>query len=134
MLYVNCDVRIGGDNNNIVPKKDVSVAEVAILRHIHGDDAVDNIQSTGRTDTISAVKERERLKTIYKPALVMSVFPGAMPALPTKLEDIVAVMPAGEEGGAVDGGDGNVDESDVQPKTLPPAAKPTLKMPASAAK
>lgn len=112
MLYVNCNVRIGGDNNNIVPKKDLSVAEVALLKVIHGDDGVVDIVSTGRTDTISAVRERERLKAIYNPKLVMNVFPGVMPTLPTRLEDIVAVE-------ADDG-----DEQPAKPRRgRPPAAQ-----------
>jgi hypothetical protein len=120
MLYVNCDVRLAGDNNNIVSKKNVSVAEVALLRQIHGADAVTNIQSTGRTDTISATKERERLKALYKPELVMAVFPGVMPQLPARLEDIE--VPSEE------------DDGDAQPaarRGRPPKAAETATPPAA---
>lgn len=47
MQIANVLVAIGGDMRNTVPKYDVTVSEVAVLREIHGNDAVKEIAITG---------------------------------------------------------------------------------------
>lgn len=62
----------------------VTPAEIPILRHIHGDDAVVNIvvrDSIKRTNS----EEVERLKAFYGEKLFAEVFPGALPKLPDTL-------------------------------------------------
>lgn len=76
---------IGGDTGNTVPKHNVTPAEVAVLRHIHGDDAVTDIKPTGDLKRTNR-EERQRLAEVYgrrddkgrhvAPA-VDALFPGA---------------------------------------------------------
>lgn len=44
MDFYSCEVRIGGDMNNTVPRKMVSASEIVMLRKTHGNDAVVNIE------------------------------------------------------------------------------------------
>ncbi|MGF7008108.1 hypothetical protein [Aminobacter sp. BE322] len=55
---------IGGDTGNTVPKYDVTPAEVAVLRVIHGDDAVTEIEPISEVARTSRA-ERQRLIEIY---------------------------------------------------------------------
>jgi hypothetical protein len=88
MQYVSCAVQIAGDKNNVVVRSRVSVAEVLILRRIHGDDAVTDIRVLPGHTNESPVAAREELKKFYKPELVMSVYPGGHPSLPQHASDI----------------------------------------------
>ncbi|MFK3857821.1 hypothetical protein [Agrobacterium pusense] len=81
----NALVALGGDSGNTVPKYDVTPAEVAVLRVIHGDDAVFDIEKTGKIDRTNR-QELSRLTEVYgqrqpngnsaAPA-VSALFPGA---------------------------------------------------------
>lgn len=57
-------VHLGGNNDNTVPKINVTPSEVEILRLIHGSDAVTDIYIIGRVERSSRV-ERQRLFDIY---------------------------------------------------------------------
>lgn len=59
-----CHVRLGGSASHMVPKNDVTAAEIALLREIHGLDAVVDIQLKG-SDARSDAAERERLAFNY---------------------------------------------------------------------
>lgn len=59
-----CHVRLGGSASHMVPKHEATAAEIALLREIHGADAVVDIQPEKdivRTDAA----ERERLAFAY---------------------------------------------------------------------
>lgn len=81
----NALVALGGDSGNTVPKYDVTPAEIAVLRVIHGDDAVFDIEKTGTIDRTNR-QELARLTEVYgqrqpngnsaAPA-VSALFPGA---------------------------------------------------------
>ena len=81
----NALVALGGDSGNTVPKYDVTPAEIAVLRVIHGDDAVFDIEKTGEIDRTNR-QELARLTEVYgqrqpngnsaAPA-VSALFPGA---------------------------------------------------------
>jgi hypothetical protein len=82
MQRANCLVSLGGDHGNTVPKNLCTAAEIAVLREIHGDDAVNEIEPV---DDIarSNREERGRLLAIYGAAkyqdqkpIVESMFPG----------------------------------------------------------
>ena len=84
MQIANVLLHLSGDAGNTVPKYGVTAAEVAVLRHIHGDDAVVDIEPTGEV-TRSHKSERERLLEVFgrnedgrfaAPA-VERLFPGA---------------------------------------------------------
>lgn len=84
MQTANVFVAIGGDKRNTVPKYGVTAAEVAVLRLIHGDDAVFDIEITGEVQRTHR-QEIGRLTEAYgrqegerrsSPA-VAELFPGA---------------------------------------------------------
>jgi len=77
----------------------VSVAEIVLLRHIHGgEDSVGNIYPLEMSKGISAKDEVARLKTVYrsKAKLIDELF-GKVPKLPATLEDIGVEHPVVEE-------------------------------------
>lgn len=89
MQIANILVAISGERGNTVPKYDVTPSEVAVLRLLHGDDAVTDIEITGEKK-ITHRAERDRLAEAYArknadgrfiaPA-VDALFPGAAAAL-----------------------------------------------------
>lgn len=83
MEIANIMVALGGDKGNTVPKYGVTAAEAAVLRAIHGDDAVFDIQPTGEIE-VSNRDELERIRLTYGAAkdsegnsIVGMMFPGA---------------------------------------------------------
>lgn len=96
MQYVKCQVYLGGDRNHSVTMPNVSVAEVVVLRALHGDDSVYGIQRTKMHKT-PIKEELERLRMKYDPSgiteggirIVERLFPGSNPkAVPVNLSDI----------------------------------------------
>ena len=98
MQICDCDVLLAGSRNHVVRKNRVSVAEIEVLRAMHGDDAVLNIQPR-ETKKIASRDELERLRRRYRRQLntagtegrksvVDAVYPGNNPTLPTTLADI----------------------------------------------
>lgn len=83
MQTANIMLSLGGDHGNQVYKHAVTAAEIAVLRAIHGDDAVKDIEPTG-TVKRSHREERGRLIETYggakipdtKTPIVESLFPG----------------------------------------------------------
>lgn len=82
MQRANCLVSLGGDHGNTVPKWLCTAAEIAVLREIHGDDAVNDIEPIDEIKR-SNREERGRLLAIYGGAkypdqkpIVESMFPG----------------------------------------------------------
>lgn len=87
MQVANCNLRLNGDINNEIHKPSVTVAEIAVLRALHGNDSVVNIQPL-RNDKREHSGEFERLKLTYGDKIVTSVFPGSYPQLPIYFKDI----------------------------------------------
>lgn len=111
MEIVSCSVKLAGDNNHVVEKTDVTVAEVVLLQHIHGMDSVVNIRRTGM-DRRSHREERERLRSIYnrREKIVDKIFPNLPGAkLPVSLADIDLSMAGG-----------NAADEEESEETLPP--------------
>ena len=67
----------------------VTPAEIPLLRHIHGDDAVVNVEAKESIKRTNA-EEVERLKAFYGSDLFAKVFPGALPKLPETLAEVGA--------------------------------------------
>jgi hypothetical protein len=84
MQVCECLVLIGGDIGNSVTKQDVTAAEIAVLRAIHGNDAVRSIVIKDQIK-VDHDNERERLALIYKDEIVMNLF-GKFGDLPETLE------------------------------------------------
>lgn len=78
MQIYSCKVRLSGSLYHEVIKPDVTAAEIAILRHIHGfvdpetgnvdPSSVVDVKASGNVDRSDA-EERDRLAAIYNPAL-----------------------------------------------------------------
>ena len=64
MHTINCLVAIGGDLQNKHPRSKVTVPELVLLRAIHGEAAVQNIEVTGNP-RINQLDERDRLMRHY---------------------------------------------------------------------
>jgi hypothetical protein len=64
MQLLNVLLALGGDSGNQVPKFEVTPAEIALLRAIHGEDAISDIQVIGEVARTSR-QERARLDEIY---------------------------------------------------------------------
>lgn len=68
MRLYSCKVRLSGSLYNEVPKFDVTAAEVHILRLLHGNDSIANLEETGK-NKIGQAEERDRLIELYGPGL-----------------------------------------------------------------
>lgn len=93
MQHASCKVALNGDITFTVVKPDVTVAEIAILRAIHGADAIRDIEPTFM-DKRPHAEERQRLVELYGHAkdhddkqIYSQVFPGMGP-LPVTFRDI----------------------------------------------
>jgi hypothetical protein len=96
MQIANILLAIAGERGNTVPKYDVTPSEVAVLRLLHGDDAVTDIEITGEKKTTHKA-ERERLSEAFArknenghfvaPA-VQQLFPGAAASLFDNFDDL----------------------------------------------
>lgn len=89
MQIANIILALGGDQRNTVPKYEVTVSEIAVLRYIHGDDAVTEIEPVGTVQR-SSREELARLRGLYpktdpagKNIVMTELFPGASPAYKT---------------------------------------------------
>lgn len=65
MQLANIMLALGGDVGNTIPKYETTPAEVAVLQHIHGNEAVTDIDVLEKTIPRTSRAERERLLTIY---------------------------------------------------------------------
>lgn len=99
MQTANIMLAIGGDRGNTVPKYAISVAEIVLLRAIHGEDAVFDVEpleapAMDEGMAISNRAELNRLRRIYdaKDAdgnrVVDQVYPGAAARVFETLEEI----------------------------------------------
>lgn len=84
MQTANIMLALAGDVGNTIPKYDVTPAEIAVLRAVHGDEAVFDIEPTGDIDRTNR-QELSRLGAAYATSrlfgtdvrAVASLFPGA---------------------------------------------------------
>lgn len=87
MQIVNCTVAIAGEAGMTVGKERVTVPEILVLRAVHGEDAVRNIEVIDDLD-IDSNEERARLAAIYKsPEGVVKDTLGAVGSLPKTLDE-----------------------------------------------
>lgn len=84
MQTANILLALGGDSGNQVPKYGVTAAEIAVLRAIHGEDAVTNVLPLNAKDDRTNRAELARLRARYGAAqdgegnkVVDTLFPGA---------------------------------------------------------
>lgn len=96
MQIYDVSVRPGGYMGTDVPKKNVSAAEILVLRHIHGEDSVINIKPRKMAKGHSHAEFRAALAAKYGETLIATVFgPNKHNVqLPVRLEDAPAVAEA----------------------------------------
>ena len=95
MEIANCTVALAGDQGNSVPKFGVTAAEIAVLRVLHGEDAVTNIEPAGNIERADRA-EVARLTRIYgvnhegriRAKAVDMLFPGAAARVFHKLSEL----------------------------------------------
>lgn len=94
MELANVTLALSGDRGNTVPKYNVTPAEIAVLCHIHGGDAVFDIEPTGKSVERSFREEVLRLVELYpgpqhdRAQKVHAVYPGSNPVLHTEIADL----------------------------------------------
>ena len=87
MQVCNCSVNIGGEAGMSVVKNYVTVPEIMVLRAIHGEDAVRNIEVVSNDD-IDSNEERSRLLSIYlMPEGIVKDTLGATGPLPKTIDE-----------------------------------------------
>ena len=87
MQICNITVAIGGDAGMTVHKERVTVPEIMLLRAVHGEDAVRNIEVVEDAD-IDTADERSRLGSVYKnPETIIRDVLGAHGSLPKTLDE-----------------------------------------------
>lgn len=86
METANIILALGGDNGNTVPKRGVTPAEIALLRAIHGDDAVTDIEPTGDEATNEDGRKRSNRDELSR---LRSLYPAKDGASGTRIVDIL---------------------------------------------
>lgn len=109
MEVYTATVRLAGDMQNTVPKSGLTAAEVVVLRHLHGQDAVVDLVKTGER-RVNERRERARLDAFYPAGRIKEVFgvPGSFP-----LPQVAPAIMASDEG--VDLPDEDDDDTDDAP-------------------
>lgn len=91
MEYANVEVRLAGSLENTV-RKEVSAPEIAVIKALHGHDAVVNIKKT-RTAPVEQAVERDRLGKFYGDEVIAKFFPGVTAKLPATLAEVGVEVP-----------------------------------------
>lgn len=94
MQTANILLSLGGDHGNQISKFGVTAAEIAVLRAIHGDESVQEVEPIGDIKRTNR-QERERLAAIYGGAknaeqqrIVETMFPGVAARVFEKIEEL----------------------------------------------
>lgn len=94
MQTAHCTVRLAGNLQNTVDKRDITIAELALIKAIHGDGSVVNVQPAGEINRTDSA-ERQRLVSLYAKresssgrAVIEKLFPGEFARLPQTFADI----------------------------------------------
>ena len=91
MEYANVEVRLAGSLENTV-RKEVSAPEIAVIKALHGHDAVVNIKRS-RVAQVDQASERDRLGKFYGDEVIAKFFPGVTAKLPATLAEVGVEVP-----------------------------------------
>jgi hypothetical protein len=86
MEHANVEIRLAGSLENTV-RKEVSAPEIAVIKALHGHDAVVNIKKS-RVSPIDQAAERSILERKYGEETIARFFPGVASKLPTTLAEV----------------------------------------------
>ena len=133
MDYLKCEVRLGGNVQNTVMRRDVTPAEIEVLRAKHGADAIVNIEVTHSDDSDdSPVSLREKLIARYG-KVVYELFPGARPNIPVTAEEVGVVEVKAKPKAKAKAEPAIEPEPKAEPKPVAPAPKKTAAVPQTTA-
>jgi hypothetical protein len=79
---VTCRIQVGGDPGTIVVRgkdRPVPFPEVPILRHLHGETNIFDVEVCGLVARSAASVEKNRMATVYGREAVEHVYPGGSP-------------------------------------------------------
>lgn len=97
MQTANCFVHIAGDSGTTVPKYQITVSEIAVLRAIHGQDSITEIEPSDNVDPPRTDRQEiARLLAIYgrigpdgkDSSAVSDLFPGAAARVYQTLDEL----------------------------------------------
>lgn len=80
-------IRVGGSLLQTVRKSGITPAELVILRKLHGQDSITQLELE-RTDFTEQEDERSRLEKRYGELTLQEAFPGHSKELPTLFSDV----------------------------------------------
>lgn len=89
MKLYSCKVRLKANPNDEVRKKGVTAAEIRLLRKMHGEDAVIEIQVSTETERTES-QERDRLSQIYGEKAVIALFGLPVSKIEEEIKDPLA--------------------------------------------
>lgn len=119
MQYCDCSVSLhGSDNYIVVEKTDLSIPEIVLMQHLHGEDAVRNIRPVRTTKEPVISAKRRLLERYSDPSYgaireaVEKLWPGMNPMLPRSLEDI-GLVENRDDGNVTDKGPAVVRAADL---------------------
>lgn len=79
---VTCKIQVGGDLGTVVVRgrsRPVPYPEIAVLRHLHGETNVFDVEVLGLVARSAGSVEKNRMATIYGKEPVEHVYPGGSP-------------------------------------------------------
>ena len=93
MKLYSCKVRIGGNVLNEVRKENATAAEIVLMRAIHGDDAVLEIEATGKVDRSDADERSRLLEAQFDTEVMGRVFGHSALGLPQEIAGVKDNIP-----------------------------------------
>lgn len=82
MQLYSAKIRLGGSLQNEVRRNGLTAAEIGVLRKIHGEQFIVEIESEGLVSQNTDAQERARLTSAYGPKVVDEVLGTSVHALP----------------------------------------------------
>lgn len=90
MQFYSAKIRLSGSLNNEVRREDLTAAEIGVLRHLHGETALVEIEAAAGSSDRSDAVERLRLVGVYGEKTVKEVLGTSVHPLPKELPDVAA--------------------------------------------
>lgn len=124
MQIGTCIVRLGGDLNNSVFKRNVTPAEILVLQAIHGQESITRVRGTG-ANKVPHVEELNRLVLIYggaknnkEESIVAKMWPTFGARLPVNFKDIGIDISASDDDDDYVDPDAEKAPKDINPEEL----------------
>jgi len=86
---VTCRIQVGGDPGTVVvinKTRPLPYPEIALLRHLHGETNIFDVEVCGLISRIAGAVEKNRMMMVYGREAVEHVYPGGSPNIDWYLE------------------------------------------------